>query len=83
MDTQHKAQVVTEEEYNEMFEILPPLYIFQDGNFHSFLMSEFYSGRLTHQYASMGNRYLKKLVDVDDPSTWIGHKDFQHLEDAQ
>ena len=63
----------TEEEFEEMLGVLPPLHHIRCGNVESFCLSEFEFDSYTHQYArdhSTG-RYYKKLVNILDKSTWI------------
>ena len=66
-------QEITEEQYNDMLDILPPLaWITLDG-VTEFCMSEFYTSHYTHQYAKdrRTGKYYSKLVDYRDRSTWI------------
>lgn len=64
---------VSEECYQEMRDVLPPLCFSEHGGFEMFCMVEFYTGSYTMQYAKdkkTGTCY-KKLVDFTDRSTWI------------
>ena len=66
-------QEITEEQYDDMLDILPPLaWVTLDG-VTEFCMSEFYTSHYTHQYAKdrRTGKYYSKLVDYRDRSTWI------------
>lgn len=66
---------ITSDRYEEMLDVLPPLYMATLSGIQLFCMSEFYTGHYTYQYAhdlSTG-KYYAKLVDYTDKSTWI-HK---------
>ena len=66
------AKQITAEKFMEMLEVLPPLKWEQGAfGFESFLMSEFWSGPYTHQYARRGDTYWCKMVDAYDRSTWM------------
>lgn len=64
---------ITEEQYNDMLDVLPPLaWVTLDG-VTEFCMSEFYTSHYTNQYAKdlKTGKYYSKLVDYRDRSTWI------------
>lgn len=62
---------ITEEQFDEMLSVLPPLKWGSNRGVHSFFMSEFQSGSYTHQYAKIGDKYYSKIVDFRKPETWI------------
>lgn len=64
---------VTEKEYNDMLNVLPPLHYISRNGITMFCMSEMYTETYTNQYAydSKNDRYYVKYVDVKDRSTWI------------
>lgn len=64
---------ITEEEFHEMLNVLPPLAWGSWNNIEIFCMSEFYTGTYTSQYAHDRNtgKYYCKKVDYCDKSTWI------------
>ena len=66
-------QEITEEQYNDMLNILPPLSWVTLDDVTEFCMSEFYTSHYTHQYAKdrRTGKYYSKLVDYRDRSTWI------------
>lgn len=66
---------ITEKEYNEMLNVLPPLHYVTRNGITMFCMSEMYTETYTNQYAydSKNNKYYTKLVDVKDESTWINN----------
>lgn len=66
-----EPEEITKDEYNEMFNVLPPFIECNRGAIHLFCMSEMYTGTYTSQYAKYGNKYYKKIVDYRDESTWI------------
>jgi len=64
---------VTEEDFEEMLCVLPPLKHCTRANVEMFCLSERYSGPYTNQYAHnlvTGKSYTK-MVDCTDESTWI------------
>lgn len=61
---------VTEEQYDEMLCVLPPLR-WTRGVLESFFMSEFWTGTYTTMYASFNGKFYQKMVDYSDTSTWI------------
>lgn len=68
-------QVINEQEYYDALEELPPLSMGSDNKCSWFLMSEFYTGNYTAMYmkAKIGGEVVAgtRLVDVNDPTTWI------------
>lgn len=65
------AYDVTADTFEEMLGVLPPLHYEIYNGFTSFLMSEFFSGPYTHQYAACNGRCYCKMVDATDRSTWM------------
>lgn len=64
---------VTEEKFDDMLNVLPPLYWTTIGGVEMFCMGEFYTGTYTTQYARVGDKYYTAMVDATDRETWI-HK---------
>ncbi len=62
---------ITEEQYEEMFNILPPMRWCTIKGVEMFCMSEMQSGSITNQYARAGDRYYTGYVDILDKSTWL------------
>jgi hypothetical protein len=66
---------ITQEKFQDAFEVLPPLKYHGGAGFESFLMSEFHSIPYTHQYIRVTkdgkDRYFSKLVDATDRQTWM------------
>lgn len=62
---------ITEEQFMEALEVLPPLCWTAFSGGERFLMSEFLTGSYTAQYARFGDRYFTRTVDAHDRSTWI------------
>lgn len=64
---------VSENEYNDMLNVLPPLHYISRNGITMFCMSEMYTETYTKQYAydSKNDKYYVKYVDVKDRSTWI------------
>jgi len=56
-------QEITEEDYNEMLNVLPPLKWTNGG----FFMSEFYTGPITAFYQKLDGRYYTSLQNVRRP----------------
>lgn len=63
------AQEIDENAYDYALNVLPPLHYGRHNGVVGFLMSEFWSGPYTHQYAAAGGRYYCKMVDATDPTT--------------
>jgi hypothetical protein len=70
---------ITEEQYREAFEKLPPEQFGFAGGLESFLMSEHFSGPYTPQYVTYQGRYFTRMVDATDRSTWITVRDIRAL----
>lgn len=66
---------ITEDDYNEMLNVLPPRAWTRICDIEMFCMSEFYTGTYTNQYAKDHRigKYYTKLVDFCDRSTWINN----------
>lgn len=62
---------ITEELYDEMLEVLPPLKWEFDGKNNWFCLSEMTTGTLTSQYARINGKYYTATVDITDRNTWI------------
>ena len=59
--------------FEEMLNILPPLYWTTHNGVEMFCMREMYAGTYTNQYAhdKRTGKYYTKMVDCADYSTWI------------
>lgn len=64
-------QEITEDQYNDMLDVLPPLKWTTIQGVEEFLISEMLSGTYTNQYAKCNGKYYTKVVDSMDKSTWI------------
>lgn len=66
---------ITEEEYQEMLNVLPPLYWTTIDSVEMFCMCEMLTGTYTSQYAHdrRTDKYYVKTVDCKDKSTWINN----------
>lgn len=62
---------VTEEQWNEALNVLPPSKWCEISGVEMFCMSERYTGTYTTQYAKCNGKYYSKMVDCLDKSTWI------------
>ena len=62
---------ITEEEWEEMLNVLPPLKWCTITGVEMFCISEMYTGTYTTQYARCNGKYYCKMVDSEDQSTWI------------
>lgn len=62
---------ITEDQFHEMLNVLPPMNWERHAGFESFLMCEFTSGVYTEQYARRGDKYFSKTVDAFDRTTWM------------
>ncbi len=62
---------ISEERYEEMLDVLPPLQYGQNEGLESFFCREYYEGTYTNQYAKHNGKFYQKLVDITDSSTWI------------
>ena len=61
-------QEITPEFYDEMLNVLPPMY--RPGAL-GFFMCEFTAGTITTQFARVNGRYYGAAVNIRDQSTWI------------
>lgn len=70
---QDKPEEITEEKYNEMLDILPPLHYTEHNGYVMFCMREFLTGVYTSQYAyhKASGKYYTCIVGATDRSTWI------------
>ena len=66
-----KLTEITEDDFNEALNVLPPLYWTTIAGVEMFCMREMYTGPYTTQYARLGDKYYCTMVDVTDKSTWI------------
>ena len=66
-------QEISEDQFYEMLNVLPPIGWTSHKGVEVFCMSEFYTGFYTNQYAhdKATGKYYTKLVDYADRSTWI------------
>ena len=62
---------ITEDKFHDMLNCLPPLKWCTINGTNEFLMSEFWSGNYTDQYARKDGKFYSKLVDAYDQNTWI------------
>lgn len=65
---------VTEENYNDSLNCLPPLKWCSRDGFELFCMREMYTGTYTTQYAKKDGKYYSAMVDVTDENTWINNR---------
>lgn len=75
-----EVEKITEEEFDEALNVLPPLRWKRDGHIETFCMSEFAINTFTNQYGHFGDQYVKKMIDCSDPSTEIMLEDFKKAE---
>ena len=63
---------ITEDQFFEMMNVLPPIYWRTKNNIEMFCMSEFLTSSFTSQYLHdrTTNKFYHKTVDVTDQSTW-------------
>jgi len=66
---------ITEQEYREALEVLPPENWCR-GVFEHFRMCEYLTGSITAQYACKDSVYITKNIDAFDKTTWITLEDF-------
>lgn len=66
-------QEITEQQFDDALNVLPPLAWHTRHNVEEFCSREFETGSYTMQYAYslVQNKHYAKLVDYSDPSTWI------------
>lgn len=62
---------ITEDEWMEALECLPPYKWEQVDGVNRFMMSEFYTAGFTEMYARYNGKHYSKMVDSTDDSTWI------------
>ena len=62
---------ITEEQWDEALNCLPPMRWEHRDGVERFLMVEMLSGSITAQYARLGSRYFVRNVDAADSSTFI------------
>lgn len=80
-------QRVTEEDFNDALDVLPPLRWETHNGVNEFCMSEMWTGTYTTQYAHVlgTDEYYCKMVDCRDRSTWIHNilmKQKEEMENA-
>jgi len=61
----------TEESFEDMLNVLPPLKWCTINGVEMFCISEMLTGAYTSQYAKCNEKYYTKIVDVTDKNTWI------------
>jgi len=61
-----RPQEITEDDYFEMLEILPPLKMGQNY----FIMSEFFTESYTRQFFKKNNKYYTQMIDCKNQDTW-------------
>lgn len=71
---------ITQQEYNDALDVLPPLGWHTRNGIEEFCCREMYTGTYTTQYAfdKTKNRYFSKMVDYTDPATWFSTILTQH-----
>ena len=80
LSRQKKAMVsgevteITEENYNDALNCLPPLKWCNREGFELFCMREMYTGTYTTQYAKKNGKYYRAMVDASDENTWIHNR---------
>lgn len=67
------VQEISEDEYYENLNVLPPLNWGAINGIEMFCMSEFYTDSFTTQYAKHNGKYYCKMVDAFDKTTWINN----------
>lgn len=67
------VQEISEDEYYENLNVLPPLFWCIIDGVDMFCMSEFYTDSFTAQYAKYNGKYYCKMVDAYDKTTWINN----------
>ena len=63
----------TEENFEDMLNVLPPKKWCTINGVEMFCMSEMLTGVYTSQYAKCNEKYYTKIVDVTDKTTWINN----------
>lgn len=64
---------ISEEQFQEMLNVLPPLYWSTHNGVEMFCIREMFTGTYTNQYAhdKATEKFYVKMVDASDCSTWI------------
>lgn len=62
---------VTEKQFQDALNCLPPLKWCTIDGIEMFCMSEMWTGTYTTQYARIENKYYSKMVDCMNKNTWI------------
>jgi hypothetical protein len=62
---------ISEDRFNEAYEMLPPKAVRNADGVFSFLMLEHWSGPYTSQYTAYQGKHFTRLVDASDRTTWI------------
>lgn len=57
--------------FDQALNCLPPLDWRREAGVERFCLSEFTDGRITRQYARLGDRYFSRSVRFRDPSTYL------------
>lgn len=70
--TNKPLKEITEDEFHEMLNVLPPIKWTTKNNIEMFCMSEMTTGTYTSQYLHdrSTNKFYHKTVDILDQSTW-------------
>lgn len=70
-----EPEETTEEQFEEMLDVLPPAAWCTIDGVEMFCMSEMYTGSYTTQYAHdrETNKFYCKMVDILDRTTWINN----------
>ena len=71
------AVKISKDDFYYALECLPPEHWVRTGGIEHFRMMEYYTGSITTQYAYRHGKYIKKMIDVTDKSTWITIEDFE------
>lgn len=66
-----KLQEITEEEWEDKLNVLPPLHWCTMDGVNEFCLREMYDDTFTTQYARYNGKYYSKMVDAADRNTWI------------
>lgn len=67
---------IDEARFFEALEVVPPAKWHTKEGLERFFLGEATKGSWAQQYARLGERYVTKLADMTDPSTWITREDF-------
>lgn len=73
------AERITEEQYFNALEALPPINWQHGGAFEHFRFMELLTDNITTQFAKMGDKCISKNIVVGDRSTWITLEDFNNI----